>query len=154
MVGAQCPPTTVRHSFSHARGERMTDGNDRAITLLVVDDQDLIHRLVQAAVESLASQLLLACSGDDALRTLEEEELPDGIVLDYSMPGKDGVETLQRIRELPGGAAVPVIMLTGWDQTAIRKAAEGLDVYCFMTKPFSPAALCRSVEEMVRGGEE
>lgn len=122
--------------------------------LLIVDDQDLILRIIQAAVKPLGPETMLARSGSDALAAIGKSGMPDGVILDYSMPGKDGVETLQCLRDLDGGAEVPVIMLTARDQTAIREAAAGLGVFRFMTKPFSPAILCRATEEMLQSKKD
>ncbi len=118
-------------------------------TILLVDDQELIIRVVQAALRSLGARLPSAKSGQDAVRYFENNPAPDAMVLDVSMPGQDGVETLRQIRELPSGAEIPVIMLTARDQTLIRKEAEGLKVFDFITKPFSPNSLLQTVKRML-----
>jgi len=118
-------------------------------TILLVDDQELIIRVVQAALRSLGAHLPSAKSGQEAVRYFENNPAPDAMVLDVSMPGQDGVETLRKIRELPSGAEIPVVMLTARDQTLIRKEAEGLKVFDFITKPFSPNSLQRTVKRMV-----
>lgn len=118
-------------------------------TILLVDDQELIIRVVQATLRPLGLQLPSAKSGQEAVRYLENNPPPDGMVLDVSMPGQDGVETLRQIRDLPSGSSIPVIMLTARDQTLIRKEAEGLQVFDFITKPFSPNSLQQTVKRMV-----
>lgn len=118
-------------------------------TILLVDDQELIIRVVQAALRPLGAQLPSAKSGPEAVRYFESNAAPDAMVLDVSMPGQDGVETLRQIRALPSGAEIPVIMLTARDQTLIRKEAEGLKVFDFITKPFSPNSLQQTVKRMV-----
>lgn len=118
-------------------------------TILLVDDQELIIRVVQAALRPLGAHLPSARSGREAVQFFENNPAPDGMVLDVSMPGQDGVETLRQIRELPQGAEIPVIMLTARDQTLIRKEAEGLKVFDFITKPFSPNSLQHTVKRMV-----
>lgn len=118
-------------------------------TILLVDDQELIIRVVQAALRPLGVHLPSAKSGQEAVRFLETNPAPDGMVLDVSMPGQDGVETLRQIRNLPTGSEIPVIMLTARDQTLIRKEAEGLQVFDFITKPFSPNSLQQTVKRMV-----
>lgn len=118
-------------------------------TILLVDDQELIIRVVQAALRPLGAQLPSAKSGQEAVRYLENNAPPDAMVLDVSMPGQDGVETLRQIRLLPSGAEIPVLMLTARDQTLIRKEAEGLKVFDFITKPFSPNSLQQTVRRML-----
>jgi len=85
----------------------------------------------------------------EAVRYIMEKGVPLAIILDFSMPEQDGVETLRQIRNLEAGADVPVIMLTSRDQTLIRKAAEGLHVHAFMTKPFSPNTLLQTIKDVV-----
>jgi CheY-like chemotaxis protein len=118
-------------------------------TILIVDDQELILRIIQAATKTLSLRTSLARSGEEALKVLEESGIPDLILLDYQMPGKDGVETLREIRKIPGGEKVPVIMLTARDQTTIRESLSDLGVSMFMTKPFSPALLSKHIAEIL-----
>ena len=118
-------------------------------TILIVDDQELMIRVLQATLRPLGVKIGTAKSGAEAVRFLEESGVPGAMSLDFSMAGQDGVETLRQIRSLPNGAAIPVLMLTARDQTLIRKAAEGLHVHSFMTKPFSPTLLMQTLREML-----
>lgn len=118
-------------------------------TILLVDDQDLIIRVLQATLRTIGATIASARNGEEALRFIGEKMLPDAIILDYSMPNMDGVETLRQIRKIPGGDSIPVLMLTARDQTLIRQAAEGLQVADFMTKPFSPVALQKVMRTML-----
>ena len=118
-------------------------------TILIVDDQELMIRVLQATLRPLDVKIGTAKSGAEAVRFIENSGAPSAMILDFSMPGQDGVETLRQIRCLPTGAAIPVVMLTARDQTLIRKAAEGLHVHAFMTKPFSPTSLLQTLREML-----
>ena len=126
---------------------------DTLPTILIVDDQELMIRVLQATLKPLGVPLASAKSGEEAVRYIEETGVPRGIIMDFSMPGQDGVETLRQIRRLASGASIPVIMLTARDQTLIRKEAEGLHVHAFLTKPFSPNALLQTIREMLSAGE-
>ena len=127
--------------------------NNALPTILIVDDQELMIRVLHATLRPLGVPLASAKSGAEAVRYVEETGVPRGIIMDFSMPGQDGVETLRQIRCLASGAAIPVIMLTARDQTLIRKEAEGLQVHAFMTKPFSPNALLQTIREILSAGE-
>ena len=120
-------------------------------TILIVDDQELIIRIVQSALRPLGAALPAVRMGRDAVRYVEESGVPNAIILDFSMPDQDGVETLRQIRRLATGGAIPVVMLTARDQTLIRKEADGLQVHAFMTKPFSPSALLQTMKEILEG---
>lgn len=122
-------------------------------TILLIDDEEHMIRLLQFALRPVGAHLAAVKSGPAALRYLETHSAADAIILDYSMPDQDGVETLRAIRALPNGADIPVVMLTARDQTLIRKDAEGLKVHSFMTKPFSPAALQQTLRAVLDKGE-
>jgi CheY-like chemotaxis protein len=121
-------------------------------TILLVDDQELMIRVLQATLRPLGARLAAAKTGAEAVRHVAESGAPDAIILDFSMPDQDGVETLKQIRALECGASIPVIMLTARDQTLIRKAVEGLRVEAFMTKPFSPTILLQTVKTVLEAG--
>jgi putative two-component system response regulator len=117
--------------------------------ILIVDDQELIYRVLQATLRPLGARLSWVPSGEKAIEHLVSFGAPDAIVLDFSMPEMDGVETLRKIRELPSGDTIPVVMLTARDQTHIRTDAEGLQVHSFMTKPFSPNLLLSTIKQIL-----
>lgn len=117
--------------------------------VLIVDDQEMMIRVLQATLRPLGVPLATAKSGADAVRYVAETGVPGAIILDFSMPDQDGVETLRQIRKLASGASIPVVMLTARDQTLIRKEAEGLHVHAFLTKPYSPNALRQTIREML-----
>jgi two-component system chemotaxis response regulator CheY len=116
--------------------------------ILIVDDQELMYRVVQATLKPLGARLSWAKSGAEAINHIETVGVPDVIVLDFSMPDQDGVETLSHIRKLASGESIPVLMLTARDQTHIRQEAEGLKVHSFMTKPFSPNLLLGTIRDI------
>jgi two-component system, OmpR family, KDP operon response regulator KdpE len=120
-------------------------------TVLVVDDEPPIVRLVQITLESSGIYVRTAHSGQDALVVLEEEPV-DLVVLDVTMPGMDGFEALRHIRATSN---VPVIMLTArtLDVDKLRGLTSGADDY--MTKPFNPDELAARVAAVLRraGGQ-
>jgi CheY-like chemotaxis protein len=118
-------------------------------TILLVDDQDLMQRVLQATLRTVGAHFASAKTGTEAVRFVGDKRPVDAIILDFSMPDQDGVETLRQIRALPNGRDIPILMLTARDQTLIREAASGMGVRAFMTKPFSPAMLQQTVREML-----
>ena len=117
-------------------------------TILLVDDEEHILRLLQFVLRPIDAHLRVSKTGMEALDFLEQNSAAV-VLLDYSLPGMNGLDTLQRIRGLKEGGSIKVIMLTARDQTAIRAEAEGLNVEAFLTKPFSPTDLARRVRELV-----
>ena len=120
-------------------------------TILVVDDEPPIVRLVQMKLEADGMRVRTAHTGPDALAALEDEPV-DLVVLDVTMPGMDGFETLRHIRT---SSNVPVIMLTArtLDADKLRGLTGGADDY--MTKPFNPDELAARVAAVLRrtGGQ-
>lgn len=115
-------------------------------TVLIVDDEPPIVRLIQANLASDGMRVLTAPNGPDALAILEDEPV-DLVVLDVTMPGMDGFEVLRRIRQ---SSNVPVIMLTArtLDVEKLRGLTSGADDY--MTKPFNPDELAARITAVLR----
>ncbi len=93
-------------------------------TLLLVDDDEVNLLLTAVALRERGFAVIEAQDGRQALELIAEAS-PDVVLLDALMPGMDGFETCRRMRELPGTASTPVLMLTGLDDDAsISRAYE------------------------------
>ncbi|HET7460695.1 MAG TPA: response regulator [Longimicrobium sp.] len=113
--------------------------------ILIVDDEDDIREVAQMSLEMVAGwEVIPARNGEEGLR-LAAEHRPDAILLDVMMPGMDGPATAQRLREDPGTAGIPVILLTAKVQPADRRRFEGLEVAGVLAKPFDPMELANQV---------
>jgi two-component system, OmpR family, KDP operon response regulator KdpE len=117
--------------------------------ILVVDDEPRMVRFVRMNLELEGYQVSSANSGMEALEKARDE-LPDLVLLDVMMPGMDGFETLERLREI---STIPVIMLTvkGEEEDLIRGLELGADDY--VTKPFSPRELASRIRAVLRRAE-
>lgn len=104
-------------------------------TILLVDDNLGALEALRGALEGQGYRLMSASSGPEALEMLTQV-LPDLILLDVMMPGMDGFEVCRRIRERPGIAEVPVIMVTALEDrdSRVRGFEAGADD--FVSKPF------------------
>jgi signal transduction histidine kinase len=118
-------------------------------TILVVDDNRDNCALAQATLEDDDCNVIVATSGEAALRAFETTR-PDCVLLDVRMPGMDGFEVCERIRALPGGHEIPVVFLTAQREleTFDRALRAGGDD--FLTKPIRPAELVVRVQAAVR----
>jgi two-component system KDP operon response regulator KdpE len=114
--------------------------------ILVVDDDAPILRLVRVKLQTEGYQVLTAASGEEALTTFEQQR-PDLVVLDLMMPGLDGFETMQRLRQQ---ATVPVILLTA--RSGAPDKIRGLDLGAddYLTKPFNPDELAARIGAVLR----
>lgn len=118
----------------------------RPAKILVVDDEPHLVKLVRSNLEAQRYKVLTAMDGLSALAIVEKEGV-DLVILDIMLPGMDGFEVLQKIREF---SSVPVIMLTAKDQDVdvVRGLRSGADDY--VKKPFSVHELLARVEAVLR----
>jgi two-component system chemotaxis response regulator CheY len=117
-------------------------------TILVVDDDPLIRRLIATTLEDVAGyDIVEAEDGQDALERAATLE-PGIVFLDIDMPRMDGITACRRLRDAPTTARSTIIMLTAaTTDTAERQAAEaGADM--FLSKPFSPLEVLQLVDEI------
>ena len=109
-------------------------------TVLLVDDDPAVVRLLLDTLQPEGFRLLSAGDGDAALR-IARNERPDLLILDWTMPGLDGLEVCQALRAEvdPRLRDVPIVLLTAHtdpEDTAFSFAAGVTD---YVTKPFRPA---------------
>jgi CheY-like chemotaxis protein len=117
-------------------------------TILVVDDDPLIRRLIATTLEDVSGfDLVEAGDGLEALERAHSEQ-PSIVFLDIDMPRMDGITTCAELRSAPGTSGATIVMLTAaTDDRAERRAGEaGADL--FLTKPFSPLDLLRLVDRI------
>lgn len=102
--------------------------------ILLVDDDPVVLKLVDAALVKNGYLSIQASSGEEALEVLEKEE-PAAVILDVMLPGMDGLETLKRIRGSGRYGQIPVLMLTcrGEEIDSVLGLELGADDY--LTKP-------------------
>jgi diguanylate cyclase (GGDEF)-like protein/PAS domain S-box-containing protein len=120
-----------------------------AIRVLIVDDDTLLRGLCALALRPAGYNLQEAESGVDALKCFAASRT-DLVILDVQMDGIDGYETCRRIRELPGGDSVPVIMLTGLDDADSIERAYEAGATDFIAKPFQWPLLAQRVRYALR----
>jgi DNA-binding response OmpR family regulator len=114
--------------------------------VLVVDDDIRMLRMIRRMLELEGFQVLVASSGEAALKIFEKET-PDIVLLDIMMPDMDGYTVCQHIREF---SQVPIIMVTARDDD--KEKVEGLNIGAddYVTKPFSASELAARVRAVLR----
>lgn len=108
--------------------------NPNAASILVVDDEEGIRRSLRGILEDEGYRVLLAEDGEKAL-SIMEEEVPDAVLLDIWMPGRDGMAILEEIRR--GWPMVPVVMISGHGSIDLAVRATKLGAHDFVEKPLS-----------------
>jgi DNA-binding response OmpR family regulator len=117
-----------------------------AQTILVVDDEPQIVRLVRSYLEADGFRVVTASDGQEALYVTRHEK-PDLVVLDVLMPRMDGLEFTRRARRERN---VPIVMLTARAEETDRIVGLELGADDYVTKPFSPREVVARVRAVLR----
>jgi len=131
----------------------MSQGSSRhqepaAITLrsiLVVDDDPSIIKLLDLALEKNGCRVTSAPDGHKALEIAHREH-PDLVILDVGLPGLDGLEVCRRLR---ASSDVPILMLTGAAEEVDKLLGFSMGADDYVTKPFSPREIAARVEAIL-----
>jgi signal transduction histidine kinase len=117
--------------------------------VLIADDDTLSRNTVAALLASTGYQLSFATNGEETLASVDEE-IPDLVLLDVMMPGLDGFQVCQRLREQLRGEYVPIVLVTALDgrQDVLRGLEVGADD--FLHKPVHGAELRARVSNLLK----
>jgi DNA-binding response OmpR family regulator len=118
--------------------------------VLVVDDDPVIVRLLEVNLRLEGHDVETASRGEEALERAAATS-PDLLIMDVMMPGLDGWDTLQRLRDQPAFASTPVILLSARAQDEDRSRGLALRSVSYVAKPFDPARLMELVGSLLRG---
>ncbi|MGJ3240632.1 MAG: response regulator [Anaerolineae bacterium] len=121
-------------------------------TILVIDDDPALQRLVIALLQRAGLETLSAIDAHQAKEHLQRDPLPDLILLDLMLPEISGIQFLKQIRADERYNDVPVIILSALaDPEQIREGLEsGADRY--LTKPYLANNLIKTVREILQHG--
>jgi CheY-like chemotaxis protein len=115
--------------------------------VLVVDDDEVIRRLIAANLTLEGFDVGMAVDGQDCLEKVSAIA-PDVITLDAVMPRLDGWETARRLRKCPDTAHIKIVLITARDQTANPAQNTHTLADAYLAKPFDPAEMIRVVREL------
>ncbi len=117
--------------------------------VLLADDEEMVRALVEATFANDGSvEIRTACDGDEAL-SVARQWRPDLVFLDVMMPGLDGWEVCQALKEDLLTRNARVVMLTGLSDEFDREKARAVGADDYITKPFSPVDLFRKFEDLL-----
>ena len=118
-------------------------------TVLVVDDEKNIRRTLQMVLQGAGFETREAATGEEGLRALEAGDV-DLVMLDVRLPGISGIEVLQRIRQSPATARLPVLMISGHASVAEAVDAVQHGATDFFEKPLDRDRVLVSVRNALR----
>ena len=118
-------------------------------TILVVEDEEGIARMIQVLLEARGFSTLVSHSGDQVFPHLRAQPV-DLVLLDLMMPGMDGYEVCRRLKADQRWRHIPVVMLTARD--AVRDMVLGLEIGAddYITKPFNTEELIARIKVLLR----
>lgn len=119
------------------------------IKVLVVDDEPNILLSLEFLMQHAGFDVITAEDGESALLRLNDNE-PNLILLDISLPGISGFDVLETIRKDPRFTRLPVIMLTAHGREVEREKGLALGADDYITKPFSTQLLVQKVRNLLQ----
>jgi len=120
-------------------------------TVLVVDDDEPIRRMLERTLAAEGYDVTSAADGGSALAAIERA-VPDVLVLDVAMPGIDGLDVCRRVRAK--GLSVPILLLTARDAVPHRIAGLDAGADDYFVKPFAVGELLARIRALLRRGLE
>ena len=117
--------------------------------VLVVDDSAVMRTLFVRIVRNFGCQVEAVDSGEAALAKLQDGEMFDLLLLDWLLPGLDGITTARGIRKI--GNATPIILITGGEPEQARAQARSDDIQAFLAKPIISDTLHDTLVSILSG---
>ncbi|MFQ5612465.1 MAG: response regulator [Anaerolineae bacterium] len=117
-------------------------------TVLIVDDEVHIRKLICRMLEIAGFEVLEASSGRQALQMIAETP-PDIVTCDITMPDIDGFAVLKELRENPLTKDIPVVVITAQGQQREAQRATEMGANDYITKPFSHVSLIETLQRQV-----
>ena len=121
-------------------------------TVLVVDDDHDVVRLMRAYLEQAGYDVLVAYDGNTAVHQLRSEK-PDLLLLDLMLPDRDGFDITRLVRSDPNLAHIPIIMLTARVEDTDKIIGLELGADDYVTKPYNPREVLARVRARLRSPE-
>jgi signal transduction histidine kinase/CheY-like chemotaxis protein len=143
--------TTFSFTANFGRGQgkvkkRLVPSSDLlGMKVLVVDDSATSREILQDMLESFYFEVTLAASGEDALEEIQKADKDQPfelVIMDWKMPGMDGLQTSGRIKKHQGLSKIPaIILVTAYGREEVRRQAEEIDLEGYLVKPIGPSVL-------------
>jgi len=146
QIGAESEPGRgsrfwFRVRFGQAASAAPTARTPSGLKVLVVDDNAVTREVFGSMLEALRFDVILADSGERALELVTAAEPAfDLLVLDWRLPGIDGIEAVRELRRR-GQVLPPTVMVTAFGGEELMRAAHAAGVSVFLHKPVSPSTL-------------
>ncbi len=116
--------------------------------VLVADDEVHIREVISYKLQNAGLEVIMARDGHEALE-LAKSEHPALLIVDYQMPGLNGLEVCLQLREEPQTRGIPAIMLTARGLDVAQAELDQAGIRMVIAKPFSPREVLSCTEELL-----
>lgn len=119
----------------------------KALNVLIVDDNPASLMIIKGYIESFGYHADIDISPTHALEELlAYKTIPyDLIIIDWKMPGLDGIELTKKLQQAKGDNTPAIIMVSAFERNKLNEASEGVDISAILTKPLTPSTLLDSI---------
>ena len=121
--------------------------------ILIVDDHPMMVKTLSAVVGCHGHETLVAYGGQEALDIIKTDR-PDIVLLDLMMPDMDGFETLRRLRAMPQGKELPVIVITAREENGLEERVMSAGGNGFLQKPVEGKTLADIIDAHADGSHQ
>jgi CheY-like chemotaxis protein len=121
-------------------------------TVLLVDDDNTVLLGTGVRLKSMGYIVYTAKDAVSAISAVRKNQ-PDVVVLDISLPAGDGFVVADRLQNLVGSAATPIIFITASENPVLRERAMKLGAVAFLKKPFDATLLADAIESALSPGD-
>jgi CheY-like chemotaxis protein len=127
-------------------------GDEALRTILLVDDFDDTRLMMKIWLSKNGYRVVEAETGEEAI-DIAQRELPDLIIMDVMMPGMNGLDATQRIREYQALSRTPIVAVSAYGANEYRSLA--MDAGCneYVTTPFEPTKLAELISKLIASRE-
>jgi two-component system chemotaxis response regulator CheY len=122
-----------------------------AKTIMIVDDSPTMLMSMEGMLSKAGLGVSKANNAEEALVILKGGDRPDMIITDLNMAAMNGIQLIREVRQLPGFAFMPIVMLTTESQQQRRDEAKSVGATGWMVKPVQPQAMLQVVKQLVPG---
>ncbi|HND20848.1 MAG TPA: PAS domain S-box protein, partial [Acidobacteriota bacterium] len=119
------------------------------LSVLVAEDEDALRHVLRRALEKTGFTVFEASNGKKALEIFQKER-PSIVLLDAVMPGMNGFELCAHLRQAPGGARLPILIITSLEDESSVTRAFGAGATDYLTKPVRITVLCQRILRLVQ----
>lgn len=127
----------------------MSDTNTLKPLVLFVEDADYLAELGSHILERIGIDVIICLSAEYAISFMEQNRLPDLIILDIGMPGMSGWEFLDIIKKYQETKTIPIVVTTAYGDATNRLIGRLRDVDRYIIKPYKPEELQMVVRQIL-----